>query len=456
MMTDITLRHIALTALLTGMAVNAQDTATINISNHSGQTIYFQPESALDYSPVECPDTTITISEGEVYYRLIDHNGNFHQIFVTPGSHSLIKVENDHVDISGSNEKENVFMNMNTFTCRAPKPIKTYSPEWANYNEREIARIDSMLDSSKLSRQFVDTHKLYCRYIFLNQRLNGIELAKAFNPGGAKIEISESYYDFLDSLRFDTPTILQIPKWFDVVNKALETKEKRRLLPVSNDNYMSVYAKAIDDETVRSHYLVNLLALTLKRNYLNDFSRQFESVKPLITDSSAVAMLPMLEKKYQDNLASSAKVATGTPMPEFTCKDVNGKEYDFSDFKGNYVILDFWFTGCAPCRAEMPYFDDVASRFAGKDVKFISLSVDTGEELYAAWEKMMKEKPHSPNVLSVNLPGGFNSPLLGKLNIRGVPRIMLIDREGKIIDSYAKRPSDPKLSQQIDTLLKKL
>ena len=68
---------------------------------------------------------------------------------------------------------------------------------------------------------------------------------------------------------------------------------------------------------------------------------------------------------------------------------------------------------------------------------------------------MMRENPHNPNVLSVNLPDGFNSPLLGQLNIHGVPRIMLIDREGRIIDSYAKRPSDPKLSRQLKNLLEK-
>lgn len=141
-------------------------------------------------------------------------------------------------------------------------------------------------------------------------------------------------------------------------------------------------------------------------------------------------------------------------MPEFTFKDVDGKEYAFSDFKGDYVILDFWFTGCAPCRAEMPYFDEVAKAFDGRGVKFISLSVDTGEELYAAWEKIIREKPHTPGVLSVNLPDGFNSPLLGKLNIHGVPRIMLIDRDGKIVESYAKRPSDPKLRQQLENLTK--
>jgi len=41
--------------------------------------------------------------------------------------------------------------------------------------------------------------------------------------------------------------------------------------------------------------------------------------------------------------------------PEFKAVDINGKEYSSADFKGKIQVLDFWFTGCIPCRAEMLY-----------------------------------------------------------------------------------------------------
>ena len=433
---------------------SAATPATVKISNRSGENICFQPETALEYSRVTAPDTLITINDSPAYYRLVSADGTFYPVFISPGSTTDLTVANDGVTVAGSNEKINRFIKDNAYICRTPKSIKTYSPEWVDYNERAIASLDSLIDASGFDGEFAAMHKLYNRYTFLNQRLGGLTLAKAFRPGGKKIEIGEDFYNFLDTLKFTDSRILAIPKWFNVVNSALETKESRGLLPVDNDNYMSIFANAIENEKVRSHYLTDLLALTLKRNYLNDFSRQLPTVKALITDADARSRLSALEKEYAEKAAAEANVSAGTQMPEFTFKDVDGKEYAFSDFKGDYVILDFWFTGCAPCRAEMPYFDEVAKAFDGRGVKFISLSVDTGEELYAAWEKIIREKPHTPGVLSVNLPDGFNSPLLGKLNIHGVPRIMLIDRDGKIVESYAKRPSDPKLRQQLENLTK--
>ena len=175
----------------------------------------------------------------------------------------------------------------------------------------------------------------------------------------------------------------------------------------------------------------------------------------MVTDPAAIARLAEVEKAYEEKMADPATVKAGSPMPAYPMKDVNGKEYSFSDFKGQYVLVDFWYTGCAPCRAEMPYFDKIAHEFDGKGIKFVSLSVDTGDELYAAWEKMMREKPTDPAVLDVNLPEGFKSPLLSELGIHGVPRLMLIDTQGNIVEANAKRPSDPKLRQQISALISK-
>ena len=446
---------ISIATIISASAACAATPATVSISNRSGQKIYFQPESSLNYSEVMASDTLITINESPAYYRMMGGNGEFYPVFVTPGSSTEISVGNDGVTIKGSNEKENNFIAANPYVCRTPKSIKPYSSEWVKYNENEIVRLDSLIDAAGMNPEFAATHKLYNRYTFLNQRLGGVALAKVFRPNGKKVEVSEDFYNFLDTLGFKDERILTIPKWFDVVNKAIETKESRGLLPVSNDTYMTIYAKAIDNEKVRSHFLVNLLALTLKRNYLNDFSRQLPEIRQFIPDDSASDRLKELEKEFAEKTRAAANVAAGTPMPDFMFKNVDGKEFNFADFRGDYVIIDFWFTGCAPCRAEMPYFDEVAKAFDGKGVRFISLSVDTGDELYAEWEKMMREKPHAPGVLSVNLPDGFNSPLLKQLNIHGVPRIMLIDREGRIVESYAKRPSDPKLRQQLESLTAK-
>lgn len=441
-------------ALISTGYLCAATPATVKIVNKSGNNIYFQPESDLNYTQITSRDTVITINESPVYYRLLDANGTFHPVFITPGTNTEISVTSDEVEITGGNEKENRFMRNNPYICRTPESIKLYSSEWIDYNENEIKRLDDAIDAAGLDPRFSAIHKLHNRYTLLNQRLGGLTISKVFNKDGEKIETADNFYDFLNNITFEDENILYVPKWFDVISKALETKESRGLIPVSNDDYMSIYAKEIGNDKIRSHFLISLLSKTLKYNYLTDFERQLPRIRPMITDATALAQLPALEAEFANKTAESAHISAGTEMPDFVCKDVDGKEYRFSDLRGDYVLVDFWFTACVPCRAEMPYFDAVAKDFEGKGVKFVSLSVDTGDALYGKWEKMMRANPHKPGVLSVNLPGGFNSPLLKTLNIKGVPRIMLIDRDGKIVESYAKRPSDPKLRQQLESLTK--
>lgn len=455
--TNIALTIAATVAITACSGTATPDEAIVKISNPAGKKIYFQPESYLGYTEITVPDTVITITgDSPCYYRLMDADGNFHQVFVTPGSSTDITVTDSGIEITGTNNGENRFLKENIFLCRTPDSIPSYSDAWVAFNENEIARLDSALDNSGLSDEFITTQKLYYRYTLLNQRLAGYEIARTFSAGkGSEISISDNYYDFLNDLSFNDRHILSIPKWFTIVNSAIEAMEKQGKITVDNNNYIDIYARLIENDEIRSAYVVNLLELTLKHNYLNDFAAQLETVRPYVTSPADIEKLKTLETDFAAKVNDNVKLAKGSAMPEMTFRTVDGKEYTLADFKGSVVVLDFWFTGCVPCRGELPYLEKIASDMSSQNVKFISVSLDTGDELYATWEKMMKEKDPSSKVISVNLPGGFTSPVLEELNIRGVPRMFIINTDGTIEDAYAKRPSDPKLRQQINTMLAK-
>ena len=85
-------------------------------------------------------------------------------------------------------------------------------------------------------------------------------------------------------------------------------------------------------------------------------------------------------------------IVRGMSAPEFKAVDVNGKEYSSADFKGKVQVLDFWFTGCVPCRAEMPYMEKLADELEGQPIVFVAMSLDSGNELLATWRQMVKDK----------------------------------------------------------------
>ncbi len=101
----------------------------------------------------------------------------------------------------------------------------------------------------------------------------------------------------------------------------------------------------------------------------------------------------------------------------------------------------------------MPYFDRLAETFKDRPVQFLSVSLDTGEQLMAAWREIVSVKDGKSPVINLNLPGGFRSDFTARMNIHSVPRVVLVDKDGRIVDAYAKRPSDPKLKMQLEALV---
>jgi len=77
-------------------------------------------------------------------------------------------------------------------------------------------------------------------------------------------------------------------------------------------------------------------------------------------------------------LARSAlqPIARGDLAPTFQAPDLSGRTVSLESFRGRLVVLNFWFTECAPCREEMPSLDRLARRVGGQGVEVLALSVD--------------------------------------------------------------------------------
>ena len=66
----------------------------------------------------------------------------------------------------------------------------------------------------------------------------------------------------------------------------------------------------------------------------------------------------------------------GDQSPDFEYEDKDGKIYSLKDFRGKYVLIDFWATYCAPCKKEIPYLEKIQEKFKKKNIFFVSIAID--------------------------------------------------------------------------------
>lgn len=117
-------------------------------------------------------------------------------------------------------------------------------------------------------------------------------------------------------------------------------------------------------------------------------------------------------------------------------------------YKGKVVYLDFWASWCSPCRKEMPYSLELQKKYLGKDVVFIYMSTDKNAQ---SWLDMVEQLQLTG--MNYRASEAVKMQIYNKFNLQYIPRYILIDKNGDVINANAKRPSNPAIVTDIDKLL---
>lgn len=193
------------------------------------------------------------------------------------------------------------------------------------------------------------------------------------------------------------------------------------------------------------------LILRIEKNKFDEYLGKFNSSNTNIELrdkwQSVVSNLNSNTEKF--NLANR-NIGTLTNL-------VNDNELIFEQVlanqKGKVVLIDFWASWCSPCRKEMPYLKELKSKFTENELQVIEISID---ENYAAWERASKIEKINDRKHNYIIANWKKSNLYKNYDIKTIPRYLLFDKNGKIIDDDAPRPRSKELIDLIKASLKDL
>ncbi len=180
------------------------------------------------------------------------------------------------------------------------------------------------------------------------------------------------------------------------------------------------------------------------KDYRAKYLKLLENAKGLdsLTIVEQTKNVEMLTTQLTGMFAAKQKMKAmaGKPSAPFNFDNHKGGKTSLADLKGKYVYIDVWATWCSPCKKEIPFLQALEKEYHGKNIAFVSISVDQKKE---AWTKMVADK----KLGGIQLHYGGDRSFSEAFAINGIPRFILLDDEGNIVDADAPRPSSDEIKK---------
>lgn len=142
-------------------------------------------------------------------------------------------------------------------------------------------------------------------------------------------------------------------------------------------------------------------------------------------------------KELQEKPATEeSRLSQGQPCLDFSFSDINGTTVSLKNFRGKYVYIDVWATWCGPCKAQIPALQKLEKEMEGKKIVFVGISCDDNKKM---WEEYVKKEKLGG--VQLIMEGEKAEEFSRFFEIEMIPRFILLDKKGKIVNAKMRRPS---------------
>ncbi len=301
-----------------------------------------------------------------------------------------------------------------------------------------------VVDSTQLTEQNEFVFKKAAPFANLYKIKNSEQefdlIAENGNDIDFKTDLADSSHNYTTSGSEDSEKIRE----YNRISNIYSAKNSK----LATEYQQAATAKGANADSVLKKYLPvfegNMAALSAEvlkfvnanRSSLAGFYAAM-SLDQMKYEKELVAYADDIKGKFAGNLAVAQfvkhmelvkPVSVGRTAPDFSITGLDGKTIKLADYKGKYVMLDFWASWCVPCRKENPNVVKLYQQYHAKGLNIIGISLDENK---ASWQKAINDD-HLTWTHGSELQN-FNGATVQRYQVQAIPSNFILGPDGKII-----------------------
>ena len=424
--------------MLCAVGIKAKDSIIVRFDVKNavlGNVVLVYHQSVNEF-PLANGKGTAQLSDMDALYAKLFYGEKSRDIYLQSGDDMTVTFDANDFDntfaVKGGNEKAIDYLGKMQLVNL---PDESYAMSWPEFKkaiDSKMASVKRLLKVRKFAKddKFQKMEEGRITYFYANAFLM-YPVSHLYLTQDTTMVLGDDYYDTLRSYVKEDEDLVDIDEYR---NYMIETshvldeagRDIRQYYPkvLAEMNYIGEH---FDNEKVRES-LIHHLAFTYVEGNGTDNIADLQNIYYAYVTS------PSLNAIFKQACAKWDKAAVGRPSPDFKGEDINGKQMSLRDFRGKYVYIDMWATWCGPCQKELPFLKKLEEKYAGRNIVFVGLSIDADK---AKWEARVK----SGELCGTQLYIGRGSKFQADYRISGIPRFILLDPNGRIVNPDMTRPS---------------
>ena len=435
--------------LLAAVNMHAADGITVNfdVKNPVLTNVVLVYHMSVNEFALTDGKATVQLDGMDALYANVYYGEKFKVVYLQKGDNMTISFDANDFDntfkVSGGNEKAVEYLNRIQLVGL---PNEAYAQPWDQFKKTVTDKMASMKRLLKV-RKFAADDKFQkmeegrITYFYANALLM-YPVSHLYLTQDTTMVLGDDYYAAIREYVKEDEDLADIDEYR---NFMIETshifdengKNIRQMYPkvIAEMNYIGEH---MESEKVREA-LIHFLAFTYVEGNGTDNITDLQNLYYSYVTS------PRLNDIFKKACAKWDKAAVGRPSPIFKGVDINGKEMSLRDFRGKYIYIDMWATWCGPCQKELPYLTKLEEKYKGRNIVFVGLSIDQDK---AKWEARVKSGALGGTQLYIGKGTKFQSDY----RISGIPRFILLDPNGRIVNPDMSRPSSENTEKILNSL----